>query len=135
MNPIETLKKAITIGGAGTVAMTAFYYLADVAHLPRADFHGLVAQVLHLGTTGTWFAYFVIGIVLAHVYHAYLSDKLPATSAVRGLIFGAILWMAMGLLLMPMMGMGLFAGSFVSAVGMFLALAAYGATVGYLSDH
>lgn len=131
---MAAFKKAVFIGVVGTVMMTVYSFVADYFHLPQGDYHGLIARLFHASVLGTWAVYFAAGVAFAYCYRAFFHDRLPAHSWMRGLFFGMGLWMFMGLVLMPYMGMGFFAGSMTTAVGLFMGMAFYGGTVGYMYD-
>jgi hypothetical protein len=130
----DTFKKAMPIGFAATVVMTVYLYVAGTLNLPRTDFHEMITSHLHTTEMGTWLVYFLFGGFFANVYRTFFHEKLPDHSWKRGLYYGVFLWLFTGLVLMPFMGMTMFAGSVMTAVGLFLAVAMYGATVGYLYE-
>ncbi|MDO8519216.1 MAG: hypothetical protein Q7T11_03520 [Deltaproteobacteria bacterium] len=129
----DAIKRAVMFGAAGTVAMTVYTYLSHYIHLPKVDFHGLIAGFLHYGTAVNWVAYFAVGAAFAYLYKAFFRDKLPAHSWMRGVVYAFVLWGAMGLA-MPLFGMAFFAGSMHAALSMLIGFGFYGATVGYLYE-
>lgn len=131
----DSFRRAMPIGFAATVVMTVYLHLASTLNLPRTDFHDMITRYFHTEGMATWIVYFCAGGFLSFVYRTFFHDKLPDHSWKRGLYFGAFLWLFMGLVMMPFMGMTMFAGSAMAAVGLFFAVATYGATVGYLYDH
>ncbi len=131
---MEAFKKAMLIGFAGTFMMTVFSYFAHSMHLPRTDFHGMITSFFHTEATATWIVYFALGGVFAYIYRTFFHDKLPDHSWKRGLYYALFLWMFMGVVVMPYMGMSFFAGSMMTAVGLYLGVGMYGATVGYLYE-
>lgn len=131
MNSLATLKRAMLVGGIATVVMTAYSVIGQQLRLPHADFQGLIAAHLPAGAVGSWIIYFGIGVFFAYLYRNFFRDRLPAHGFMRGVIYAFFLWMVMGFMVMPMMGMGLFSGSLHAAAGALFAMCAYGATVGY----
>jgi len=131
---MASFKKALLAGVAGTVVMTVFSFFSQYLHLPKVDFQGMLATFFHMGAAFTWFLYFAIGIGLAYLYGAFFRNMLPAHSWMRGTIYALILWGVMGMVLMPVFGMGFFYGSATMAVATFLGMALYGGTVGYLYE-
>lgn len=132
---ISALKKAVLIGVAGTAVLTAFSYLAGFMKLPHADYHGMIAGLFHTGTAVSWLVYLAVGIALAYIYKAVFEAHLPTHSWKKGLVFGLIIWGATQFVLMPVFGMGFFSGGFMTALGVLIGNAFYGAIVGYLYSH
>jgi uncharacterized membrane protein YagU involved in acid resistance len=56
-----------------------------------------------------WIGHFVLGTVVWGVIYAALQASLPGAPVVKGLVFGALAWLAMMIILMPLAGHGLFA--------------------------
>jgi len=131
---VASFKKALIAGIAGTVVMTVFSFVSHYLHLPKADFHGMIATYFKTGAAMTWVVYFGFGIVLAYLYGTFFKAKLPAHSWSRGIIYALILWGAMEIVLMPILGMGFFSGSIAAAFAAFVGMALYGGTVGYLYE-
>ncbi len=131
---MASFKKAFLAGLAGTVVMTGFSFISHYLQLPKMDWHGMFASFFHVGTAFGWVMYFAVGIGLAYLYGAFFRSVLPAHSWGRGMIYAAILWAVMGMVLMPVFGMGFLYGSMMMAVATFIGMALYGATVGYLYE-
>jgi uncharacterized protein DUF6789 len=132
---MTSFKKAFFAGLAGTVVMTVFSFISHYLQLPKMDWHEMLASFFHMSAAFGWVLYFVVGIVLAYLYGAFFRSVLPAHSWGRGTIYAIILWAIMGMVLMPVFGMGFFYGSLMMAVATFIGMALYGATVGYLYEH
>jgi hypothetical protein len=131
---MTSFKKAFIAGMAGTVVMTAFSFIAHYVQLPKMEWYGMLASFFHMSTVFGWVMYFAIGIALAYLYGAFFRSVLPAHSWGRGTIYAVILWAVMGMVLMPVFGMGFFYGSMMMAVATFIGMALYGATVGFLYE-
>src|SRR3989338_8818777 len=131
---MESFKKALMAGVAGTVVMTVFAFIAHYLQLPRYNFQEMIASYFKMGAAFSWFVYFGIGIGLAYLYGAFFRTMLPTHSWGRGVIYAAILWGVMETVLMPVFGMGFFAGSMAMAAAMLFGITLYGATVGYLYE-
>jgi hypothetical protein len=56
-----------------------------------------------------WVGHFVLGTVAWGILYAVLHGSLPGSPAVKGIIFGALAWLAMMIFFMPLAGHGLFA--------------------------
>lgn len=132
---MASFRKALMAGVAGTVVMTVFSFISHYLQLPRFDFHELIGSYFKMGAVFSWFLYFGIGVGLAYLYGAFFRGMLPSHSWGRGMIYAIILWGAMEVILMPVFGMGFFAGSMMVAVAMLFGMMLYGATVGYLYEH
>jgi uncharacterized membrane protein YagU involved in acid resistance len=72
-----------------------------------------------------WMAHLMIGVILA-IGYAVVASKLPGPAPMRGAIFGLAPWLMAMVVVMPMMGMGMFAGWMGSLIGHMV----YGAVVG-----
>jgi uncharacterized membrane protein YagU involved in acid resistance len=77
-----------------------------------------------------WAGHLMIGIVLALIYSAFALTRLPGPSAVRGAIFSLAPWLMAQVVVMPMMGMGLFSSSVTMAGGSLIGHLVYGAVLG-----
>ncbi len=56
-----------------------------------------------------WLAHFLLGIVIFPLIFSLLERRLPVrTYAVKGLIFGVLIWLGMMLVFMPVSGAGMF---------------------------
>ena len=79
-----------------------------------------------------WIGHFVLGTVAWGIIYAALQASLPGAPVVKGLIFGALAWLAMMIIFMPLAGHGLFAlslGPQATAATLVLHLI-YGAALG-----
>lgn len=132
---MASFKKALMAGVAGTVVMTVFSFMSHYLNLPKSDLHEMIASHLPMGDLVSWVIYFGFGVGLAYVYGDHVRMRLPYHSYIRGMIYAAILWGVMGMILMPLMGMGFFSGSIATAVTALIGMGLYGATVGYLYEH
>lgn len=128
---VSLLKRVVLVGIVATVIMTGFSMISQSLSLPSVDFRGMIARHVPTGMLGSWVLCFGIGVFLTYLYVQVFRHRLPAHSWMRGVMYAIFLWMVMGLLFMPLMGMGLFSGSLHAAIGAFMAMATYGATVGY----
>ena len=126
----HSLKKAAAAGFAGTAVMTMLMLVAPKMGMPRMDIAGMLASkmggIIALG----WMAHFVIGSVLAIIYAAFLASRIPGPGLVRGVIYSLIPWLVSQMMVMPMMGMGLFGGSVALAGGSLMGHMVYGAVLG-----
>lgn len=56
-----------------------------------------------------WIGHFLLGTVVWGIVYAALQASLPGAPVVKGVIFGALAWLAMMIIFMPLAGHGLFA--------------------------
>ncbi len=122
--------KAVSAGLAGTAAMTAVIWMAPAIGMPPMDIAGMLASVMGGAIALGWIAHFAIGTVLALIYAAAFAQRLPGPALGRGALYSLLPWLAAQLVVMPMMGMGLFSGSVVMAAGSLLGHIVYGAVLG-----
>ncbi|MGH7502457.1 MAG: DUF6789 family protein [Longimicrobiales bacterium] len=122
--------RAAIAGIAGTLVMTAVgLWIAPVMGIPRMNpaemLAGAMGGMLALG----WVAHFMIGTILAIIY-AMVADKIPGPPAARGAIYGVAPFLVAQIVVMPMMGMPLFSGSAIMAMGSLIGHLIYGGVVG-----
>jgi len=70
------------------------------------------------------------------MYTYLLYSRLPGAPAVKGITWGIVLWMMAQLIVMPMMGAGIFGlkmGGFMSAFGSLTGHILYGALLGWIA--
>jgi len=123
------LKKAVLAGVVGTIAMTiAATFAAPMMGLPKMDVPGMLASVMGGILPIGWMAHFMIGTLLA-IGYAVLQEKIPGPTIVRGAIYSLAPWLMAQVVVMPMMGMGLFSGAFALAFGSLIGHLIYGSVV------
>ncbi len=133
-----SLTSALIAGFIGTVAMTAFTYMAPLMGF-KMDIPEMLAKTMHAPLIVGWLAHFMVGEILAIGYALfYLNILNQKANAKTGAIYGILPWLLAQLVAMPMMmvmnGMpysaGLFSGSFLVAMASLVAHFIYGAIVG-----
>jgi uncharacterized membrane protein YagU involved in acid resistance len=77
-----------------------------------------------------WAGHLMIGVVLALIYANVVLRLLPGHPAARGALFSLAPWLMAQIVVMPMMGMGLFSGSMIMAGGSLVGHLVYGAVLG-----
>lgn len=123
--------KKIALGGLiGTAAMTMVgVWGAPMMGLapmnPAEMLAGAMGGMLALG----WVAHFMIGLVLA-IGYALVAKHLPGPAIARGAVYSLAPWLMAQLLVMPMMGMPVFSGSLMMAMGSLIGHLVYGAIIG-----
>ncbi len=128
-----------TLGGfVGTVVMTAMMYVVAPMMGLRMDIAAMLGSMLG----GSWIAgmmmHFVNGSVIFPVIYAYaLYARLPGAPAVRGAVWGVVLWLIAQTIVMPMMGAGLFSsemGGAMAAMGSLIGHVLYGSILGIIAS-
>ena len=126
--------RAIVGGLVGTVAMTMMMMFVA----PMMGVHMDIAKSLAamMGSTHAvgLAVHFLNGTIIFPAIFVFLLFRiLPGNAVVKGLIWGAILWAMLEILVMPMMGMGVFGSNgpgMKGAVAALLAHLVYGALLG-----
>jgi len=130
--------RAAVAGVLGTVAMTALFVLEPLAGLPTMGEGGILSTVMsatvaHLpvGVVGGWVVHFAVGIALALVYAALARGRLPGGPVVRGALYGALVFLVAQLVIMPLVGGGVFSNGHVGRLmGSLAGHLLYGGVVG-----
>jgi hypothetical protein len=131
--------RTILGGFAGTLAITLLMYKgAPMMGLPKMDIAAMLGQILGGWTLGMMM-HFANGVVIFPLIYAYLLfSSLPGAPAVKGITWGVVLWVVAQLVVMPMMGAGLFGlkmGRIMSAFGSLIGHSVYGALLGWIGGH
>lgn len=132
--------RAAIAGVLGTLAMTMLFFLEPLLGLPRMAEGGILSTVmsatvanLPVGFTGGWMIHFAVGIALALVYAAVVRSRLPGAPAMRGAAWGALVFLGAQLVIMPLVGGGLFSGGDPARLlGSLAGHLLYGAVVGWI---
>jgi uncharacterized membrane protein YagU involved in acid resistance len=102
--------RAILGGFIGTVMLTLMmYYVAPMMMGQKMD----IAEKLGSMMGGSWMmgmiVHFINGTVIFALIYAYILFRfLPGPPWLKGLLWGAILWLLLEIVMMPMMGSGVF---------------------------
>lgn len=127
--------KAILGGVVGTVVLTLMlYFVAPMMLGHPMDVAAMLGSVLG----GSWMMgmmmHWINGSVIFPLIYAYvLYRALPGDPWVKGTIFGLILWFLLQVIVMPMMGGGLFsanAGGLMAAMASLIGHIIYGVLLG-----
>jgi len=125
------MQRAIAGGLLGTLAMTwVGLYAAPMMGIPAMNPADMLASQMGGLTIVGWAAHLMIGTVLALIYAAVAQSRLPGPPAGRGAIFSLAPWLMAQLVVMPMMGMGLFSSSPTMATGSLIGHLVYGLVLG-----
>jgi hypothetical protein len=132
------LTKAILGGLAGTVMMTMMMrFVAPLMLGHPMDIAGMLAAMMG----GAWAigmaAHLLNGIVIFPLVYAFVIFRyLPGPPVLRGVLWGAVLWLAAEAIVMPMAGAGFFSSEIGGAKAVIAAMMGhlvYGALLGYVA--
>jgi hypothetical protein len=122
--------RAVVAGLIGTVVMTAVgLWVAPLMGMPAMNPAQMLAGAMGGNLALGWMAHFMIGTILA-VGYAVVAPSLPGAPALRGALYAIAPFLMAQIIVMPMMGMPLFSGSAVMAVGSLVGHLMYGAVLG-----
>ena len=130
-------KRAILGGFVGTLALTfMIYQVAPMMGMGKMDIAGNLGRMFGSWTMGM-VMHFILGTVVYSLTCALLAYRfLPGPPVVKGLVWGAVLWLGLELVGMPMMGAGLFsvkAGEMKAAIPALIGHLVYGALLGSIA--
>ena len=125
----QNFLRAVGAGIVGTVVMSLLSYLGSLMVPAMMPPWAMLAMQMG-GLVGGWIGHIMIGLILALIYAYGFAGILPGNSWSKGAIYGVLPWLAAMVVVIPMMGMPLFAGSFLVALGSLMGHIAYGAFVG-----
>lgn len=122
--------RAIIAGVVGTIAMTAVgVWGAPMMGLPAMNPADMLAMKMGGNVMLGWAGHLMIGIILA-IGYAIVAPSLPGPPVARGALYAIAPWLVAQLMVMPMMGMGMFSGSMSLAMGSLIGHLVYGSIVG-----
>ena len=132
---MNTNIKSTLLGGLiATAAMTMLMLVAPMMGMPKMLIGNSLAGFMHIPITLGWIMHFVIGVVLAASYVYVLKDKLSGNAVTKGLLFSLVPFLLAQILVMPMMGAGLFSANtpapLMMVMGSLIGHLVYGATLG-----
>ena len=131
------LSRAVLGGLVGTLGMTALMYVVA----PMMGLHMDIAAILGSMLGGNWAAglamHFVNGSLIFPAIYVYaLYRFLRGSPVTKGTTLGTALWLLAQVIVMPMMGGGLFSsalGGMMAAVGSLVGHLVYGSLLGALA--
>ena len=138
MHSHPTLSRAVLGGFVGTAAMTAMMYLVAPMMGLRMDIAAMLGSMLG----GIWAAgmmmHVVNGALIFPAIYAYaLYDRVPGSPTIKGTVWGVALWLMAQVIVMPMMGAGLFSsnmGGLMAAMGSLAGHVLYGSLLGVIAS-
>ena len=128
--------RAILGGFVGTLALTFMMYKVAPMMGVKMDIAGRLGQMLGGWAMGM-VMHFVNGTIIFPLIYAFLLYRvLPGPPLVKGLVWGVVLWLTTQLMLMPIMGAGLFgmkAGGMMGAIASLVGHLVYGSLLGSIA--
>jgi hypothetical protein len=132
-----SVTRAILGGFTGTLAMTMMMYLIAPMMGVKMDIAGSLAGMLGVPWAVGLVMHFLNGSVIFPLSYALvLFRRLKGEPVIRGITWGAVLWLMAQLLVMPMIGAGVFSsrmGGIMAVVASLMAHVVYGALLGRIS--
>lgn len=130
--------KSIVVGGlTATAIMTALMLGAPMMGLPKMPIGNMLASFMGIPVALGWVLHFIIGTILAAAYVLLLRDRLPGPNPIKGALYSLIPFLAAQLLVMPMMGMGVFSSLAPQApflvMGSLIGHLVYGVVLGFVA--
>lgn len=128
------VSRAIVGGLVGTLAMTIMMYLVAPMMGVKMDIAGSLAGMLGAPWAVGLGMHFLNGSLIFPILYAWVLFKhLKGGPAVRGITLGVALWLMAQLLVMPMIGAGVFSsrmGGMMAVAASLMAHVVYGALLG-----
>jgi uncharacterized membrane protein YagU involved in acid resistance len=132
--------RAAAAGLIATGVMTALLLIEPSVGLPKIAMGQVLSTALglasaHLATGAAlgWALHFIIGMLLALIYAGIFDRRLPGPPLVRGLIYGALVFVVAQLVFMPLVGGGVFShGDPELLTGSLLGHLLYGGLTGWI---
>ncbi len=122
--------RAVVAGLVGTVVMSILSYLGSFMIPGMMPPWEMLAMKMG-GIVGGWIGHIMIGVILALIYVYIFAKIIPGKDPwIKGALYGVLPWLAAMVVVIPFMGMPLFAGSFMVAMGSLAGHIFYGAFVG-----
>ena len=122
-------------GFVGMLAMTAMMYMVAPMMGLHMDIAAMLGKALGVGWAAGLVMHFVNGTLIFPAVYV-LASSLPGGPVVKGTMWGVILWLIAQLVVMPMMGAGVFSsemGGMMAAGGSLVGHLLYGALLGAIA--
>jgi uncharacterized membrane protein YagU involved in acid resistance len=133
-----SIGKAILGGFLGTVLITLMmYYVAPLMTGQRMDIAAMLGSMMGNNWSLGLMAHFLNGtIIFPAIFVFALYKVLPGSPWLKGTLWGAALWLVAQVVVMPMMGGGLFSasmGGMKAVIGSLMGHIVYGLTLGAIT--
>jgi hypothetical protein len=133
----ENISSILKGGLIATAAMTLLMLVAPMMGMPKMPIGEMLAGFMGIPVVFGWIAHFMIGVVLAAAYVIFWKDRLSSKPVVKGLLFSLIPFFIAQIIVMPMMGAGLFSmnsgAPMMMVMGSLIGHLVYGAVLGIVS--
>jgi hypothetical protein len=104
---------------------------APMMGMPKMPIGDMLGSFLGIGSALGWAMHGMIGLVLAGIYAFGFAGRLSGAPALRGAVFGFLVFLLAQVAVTPMMGGGVFSGGNVPMImGSLLGHLVYGGLVG-----
>ena len=124
-------------GLIATAVMTMLMLAAPMMGMPKMPIGNMLAAFMHIPIWMGWIMHFVIGTMLAAAYIIVFKERLPGNAVIKGLLFSLIPFFMAQVIVMPMMGAGLFSMNtpvpMMMVMGSLIGHLVYGLVLGPLS--
>lgn len=128
------IKKTLIGGITATTAMTLLMMAGPMMGMPKMPIGDMLAGFIGIHVALGWVLHFMIGTVLAAGYIFVWKERGSSNPVVRGLLFSLLPFFMAQLIVMPMMGAGLFSSNtpapLVMVMGSLMGHFVYGAVLG-----
>ena len=129
--------KAIAGGFIGTVMFTLMMRFVAPMMGVRMDIVAKLGEMTHTGMAGGLFMHFLNGTVIFPLIYVYLLYRLlPGAPWQKGLLWGVILWLGVEIVMMAIMGSGIFSmetGGMKAVIAALMGHLVYGAILGAIT--
>ena len=131
------IRRAVLGGFVGTLAITFLMYKgAPMMGLAKMDIAAMLGSMFGSWTMGMVMHFVSGSIIFPLIYVHFLFRVLPGPVAVKGLLWGVILWFVAQAMVMPMMGQGFFGmklGSMMPTAASLMGHIIYGLLLGWIT--
>ncbi|MCU7936554.1 MAG: hypothetical protein KZQ99_17035 [Candidatus Thiodiazotropha sp. (ex Dulcina madagascariensis)] len=127
-------QRTLAGGLVATVVVTAMMYFGASMMLGAPmDIAGELGAMLNVPWLLGMVMHFMTGtVIFSFAYALVVGPRLPGHAAIRGMIWGFVLWLIAMLAMSPMMGKGFFMGAMPPAVVSLMGHLAYGVVLGLM---
>ncbi len=133
------ITRIIRSGFIATLVMTVFMLMAPLMGMPKMLIGNTLAGFMHLPVAIGWIAHFMIGILIAAGYVLVFANMLSVNRVVKGALYGLIPFLMAQILVMPMMGAGVFSSDtpapILMVMGSFVGHLVYGVVLGLTAEN
>jgi len=131
------IRKTIAGGFIGTVMFTLMMRVVAPMMGVRMDIVAKLGEMTHTGMAGGLFMHFLNGTVIFPLIYVYLLYRLlPGAPWQKGLLWGVILWLGVEIVMMAIMGSGIFSmetGGMKAVIAALMGHLVYGAILGAIT--